>query len=920
MRNNILYLLNHKTLTDFEVPILINKNFGVYIPKKYDSLNIVHSIAFNSIYSYDYSLKNISENDINFINKIDFFNIDHIKNNNKLMDIINYNFKIIFITLLNYESITYLSKNFNGLIYFRFFGLDGKNSYYFQMKKIGIIPEELCKNVKYIFSYQEIIEFEMTQNNFFNDENSYYIPLGLPNSIFDNYENTYNNDRDKFVFVCSKINICSYYTAIYNNFNNFIDKNNFDFIILGKNNEKIQDKDNRILNNLSDKEYYLHMAKSKAMYYHSKEPLHLHYHPLEAIIIGLPVIFHSENLLSSYLFNSPGMCKTDNEAIEKLNRIKNNDFEFINSIIEYQNIIKNKLKIENNINIFDNLLSDFYKNTSQEIMPCLGIGDIFIEFFKAQSNNIHISKITIANFILKSYRKTPENALKNLLNLINLLFDNIKIDIDESLYNNFQLKKLDINKYPIRNQYIYNLIKHKLPFINIEYKNYIIFHTKVRLFPYQNIFNYYNLRIINNFLNNFKTEKTIILCGERKIEENFECKALNIISLYENLLILKNNNNVIDLTYNELYSGQEDFNNFLYDVELINKADSNINFGIGGTFSIIYAFSKKNLCYLSKMFDHLKSEETQTYNVVYSYHKTNRTYNNIYNFINKIDDKYSITPRNYLSQYKTQQNAYFVGHNGLGDNIINLSAVNYLSNFYNKIFFICKEINYNILKLLLSNIKNIEIISIDSENEFNNIQKIYNDVIKENDFFVSGVCHTGYIQSKITNPYLNNYLKDISENDDCYYKFIIDFYQDINLDLTIYYGFFDLPQNDLSLDLYNSIKDYKICFIYFEINDKQIYNYQNIVSNLDNTYIILNISNNFYELSKDINPEKYELAKQFINIDIIYYIDTILNCDKIIIKDSYLSTIIYPLFKNYKLNTRDVTIINTNTKNKINLE
>jgi hypothetical protein len=321
------------------------------------------------------------------------------------------------------------------------------------------------------------------------------------------------------------------------------------------------------------------------------------------------------------------------------------------------------------------------------------------------------------------------------------------------------------------------------------------------------------------------------------------------------------------------------------------------------------------------MLDYLKLEEkkNQTYNVVYSYHKTNKTYNNIYDFINKIDDEYSIIPRNYLLQYKTQQNAYFVGHNGLGDNIINLSAVNYLSNFYNKIFFICKENNFNIIKLLFSNIINIEIISVDFQDEYNNIQKIYNDVINQNDFFVSGYCHKNYIQSKITNPYLNNYLKDNSENNNCYYKFIIDFYQDINLDMSIYYGFFNLPPNDISINLYNSIKDYKICFIYFEINDEKKYDYQNMISNLDDTYIILNINNNFYETTKKINPVKYEIAKEFVNREIVNYTDTILNCDKIIIKDSYLSAIIYPLFKNYKLNTRDVSIIDENKNNIIEL-
>ena len=61
--------------------------------------------------------------------------------------------------------------------------------------------------------------------------------------------------------------------------------------------------------------------------------------------------------------------------------------------------------------------------------------------------------------------------------------------------------------------------------------------------------------------------------------------------------------------------------------------------------------------------------------------------------------------------------------------------------------------------------------------------------------------------------------------------------------------------------------------------------------------IIINIAKNFYESTKNINSVKYKLAQQFINIEIVYYIDTIINCDKIYISDSCLSCIVYPLLK-----------------------
>ena len=88
--------------------------------------------------------------------------------------------------------------------------------------------------------------------------------------------------------------------------------NDLDFTILGKDN-KIEDK--RIRNNLLDAEFYDEIASHVGLYYHSKEERHLHYHPLEAIIIGTPIIFHDKSLLATaYLENSPGKCSSYEEV------------------------------------------------------------------------------------------------------------------------------------------------------------------------------------------------------------------------------------------------------------------------------------------------------------------------------------------------------------------------------------------------------------------------------------------------------------------------------------------------------------------------------------------------------------------------------------------------------------------------------
>jgi hypothetical protein len=109
-------------------------------------------------------------------------------------------------------------------------------------------------------------------------------------------------------------------------------------------------------------------------------------------------------------------------------------------------------------------------------------------------------------------------------------------------------------------------------------------------FPYIYIYIYIyifiNLKQINTNL------------GERYIEECLETTYHNIISIYDILLLLKQNNTVHDLTNCELYSGNDNFDNFLYDIQLINKADLNIVLGHGGTYCLCNAFSKHNIFYI----------------------------------------------------------------------------------------------------------------------------------------------------------------------------------------------------------------------------------------------------------------------------------------------------------------------------------
>ena len=603
------------------------------------------------------------------------------------------------------------------------------------------------------------------------------------------------------------------------------------------------------------------------------------------------MIFAKNNVIS--------LCKEHNMVILKNQILKiNNIFNFceINSFIKF---IENKLS--SNKIIIDT------------IKPTLGLGDLLALKQKTIQYNMLIKNIIIDIGLLKYYKpNTYEKALIIISDRLKLLFNDTTIIYTEN----------DDNKFSLLPEYSFNKFINIYDYLNINNYNlnnitdYIIFHTKIRFCNdyMNNHFNKYIINIIRNFLLNFKTEKTIVIFGERIIETNLESTALNIISIYDELLLLKNNNNVLDLTHDILYTGQDNINSFIEEVNIMYEANCNICFSIGGHFCLSFSFSNKLISFFPTEFLKCISKDDMNYNDTISIlsNNTDSLFKTIYQFINKIDDDYSIVPRNYLKVHRINKNAYFVGHNGLGDNITNSSAIRYLSNFYNKIYFICKDFYYGNVSLLFNDIENIEFVLIDPSDEYNNIKKIYDEVINEYDFFVSGFCHTHYIKSKITNDYLINYKRIEDEIYHNYFNHIKQFYEDINLDLSIYYDFFNIKSSDKSKYLYNSINKYKICLMQQYSSIGKILNIEDFV-HLTDDYIIIDINENFYEKTKDINLIKYELAQQFINIEIVYYIDTILNCDKIYISDSSLSCIVYPLFQMNKLNTKDINIIDRNS-------
>jgi glycosyltransferase involved in cell wall biosynthesis len=102
--------------------------------------------------------------------------------------------------------------------------------------------------------------------------------------------------------------------------------------------------DPRVLSYMSDEELIRLYQHSRVMVYPSEEPRHLHYTPLEAIMIGTPVLYRQGGLMERLAGRElPGQCKDNREMCEKASRLLDGDDILSEAIRSTQTGILRKL-------------------------------------------------------------------------------------------------------------------------------------------------------------------------------------------------------------------------------------------------------------------------------------------------------------------------------------------------------------------------------------------------------------------------------------------------------------------------------------------------------------------------------------------------------------------------------------------------
>lgn len=264
------------------------------------------------------------------------------------------------------------------------------------------------------------------------------------------------------------------------------------------------------------------------------------------------------------------------------------------SIIDYSNVFLDKdiddtCKKYNIIPIVDNSIMG----------KAMGLGDLLIMVRLIKLGLIR-TPIPINISIFKYRFNNPANALEFRIQFLHDLLKDNNLPNDAFYFIKSSIQEID-NQFDKDKNKFQQLDYHTPSLPNfLEENKYIVIHTKCRQ---TKLMHYDTLKdLIEIFCKEYKTTIPIVLLGEREFSESVEAKVHGITTVYTELLHLKANNIVYDLTEPEIYDNL-DYNRFKKDSAIIKGARINISFGLGGSLCISMAFGKKTFAYVPDIHD-----------------------------------------------------------------------------------------------------------------------------------------------------------------------------------------------------------------------------------------------------------------------------------------------------------------------------
>lgn len=328
----LLWIVNHNTLMEAEIPVFEALGWRAFIPKVVKVNDPDYRSAMTT-HDFDGAL-GLSPGELDVLNAQDFYDQQWSP---ELARVINDRFDVIVSTFSVYLTpLVEAVEKFQGLVVGRAFGREVPFTYSDFL--VGEQGERLARGIetvgaRFVFAqgYRSIGEAEGPLLS----ERAVTVTVPIPQRVLAQAD-SWRGDGSSALFLCPDIGGSPYYGAIYRTI-----KGEFGTLphqIFGR--QSVPIDDSAVLPYLTDDELFSLYSQAPVFVYPSSEPRHVHYSPVEAIVVGTPTLYLRGALLDSIAGRRlPGACNDLSEMRAKAEALLAGDRSLAQDIRATQSVI-----------------------------------------------------------------------------------------------------------------------------------------------------------------------------------------------------------------------------------------------------------------------------------------------------------------------------------------------------------------------------------------------------------------------------------------------------------------------------------------------------------------------------------------------------------------------------------------------------
>lgn len=329
----VAWLLNHTTLREVELPVLRGLGLEVYTSKLLPEPQ-THDFRNQSTDYSDDQYSTLPPAVLEKLNRFSFYEEPLIP---EITALLNDHFDIIICSQYP-PLLRKIVHHYRGKIILRAFGFPGNLSYgeYYARRENRDILEGILRAPNRFWFAPFYRSVAVNETDIFA-ERAIVLPIGLPERIL-RLQGTWNGADPRTLFICPSIQTDPYYHGPqYAAFK--ANLGTIPHVIVGR--QEVPVEDANVVGYVTDERYHGYLQTLRVLFYPGQEPRHIQYHPIEAALTGMPVVYLRGGLLHELAGGGTpaGSAGSYTEAKEQIEHLIAGDTQFIHQIRQAQHTI-----------------------------------------------------------------------------------------------------------------------------------------------------------------------------------------------------------------------------------------------------------------------------------------------------------------------------------------------------------------------------------------------------------------------------------------------------------------------------------------------------------------------------------------------------------------------------------------------------